>query len=701
MADARKKIAILGGGIGGLATAFEITSQAGWADKYEVTLHTLGHRLGGKCASSRGPNGRIEEHGIHGFLGSYYNTLPMMAACFTELAKLRAPGTPLSTFDTAFTKMDSVQMWEWVGTELQRWPIKFPRNSFSAIEPQRFLTIEDGILSLIRFLSGAHRDHKEAAPEMGLHLEVVTALFDEALGKLEAVVTLGPDHPLLGTIDKAWLWLRGKVDDALMQNTTLRRIFIFVDYVLALLRGALADDVIDKGFDQLDDEDWVAWLRRHKAHEITITSPLALNTINLSYQYERGDSTLTPTMAAGAYLHWTLRSFAYCDRAVFAFAAGTGEIIIAPLYEVLKARGVKFEFFHKVEALRLSGDKKTVAAVDITVQATLKDPAVGYQPLFAVKDLPCWPARPLYEQLVQGDALRVGDYDLESWWTAWDPKLPTLTLEAGRDYDHLVLAISIGAFPHIAPELAGASTRWQDMVANIPTIQTQQVQIWLSKSYTDLGWDLPFDGMDTVVADTYINPLDGQVEFRHIIPWEDWPVDNTPKSLWYFCGVMSNWEPDPPFSDHDFPRRMHERVHNNGVQYMHSAIGPLMPKATTDAVNPPGDPVGLDFSLLVDTENPDARGIARFKSQFWRANIDPTERYVTAPPGSTKYRLRAWDTDFDNLVIAGDWAYTGINVGSVEGTVMSGKLASYAITGAPALSTIIGYYGADGKPGDR
>ena len=27
---------------------------------------------GGKCASSRGPNMRIEEHGIHGFCGAYF-----------------------------------------------------------------------------------------------------------------------------------------------------------------------------------------------------------------------------------------------------------------------------------------------------------------------------------------------------------------------------------------------------------------------------------------------------------------------------------------------------------------------------------------------------------------------------------------------------------------------------------------------------
>lgn len=72
------KVAILGGGMGALAAAFELSSQP----QYEVTIHTLGWRLGGKCASSRGPDDRIEEHGIHGFLGSYYNACPMLPLGF-------------------------------------------------------------------------------------------------------------------------------------------------------------------------------------------------------------------------------------------------------------------------------------------------------------------------------------------------------------------------------------------------------------------------------------------------------------------------------------------------------------------------------------------------------------------------------------------------------------------------------------------
>jgi uncharacterized protein with NAD-binding domain and iron-sulfur cluster len=56
-----------------------------------------------------------------------------------------------------------------------------------------------------------------------------------------------------------------------------------------------------------------------------------------------------------------------------------------------------------------------------------------------------------------------------------------------------------------------------------------------------------------------------------------------------------------------------------------------------------------------------------------------------------QYRLEAWDSKFSNLVLAGDWIYTGFNVGSFEGAVMSGKLAALALTGSPTLDHIYGY----------
>ena len=101
--------------------------------------------------------------------------------------------------------------------------------------------------------------------------------------------------------------------------------------------------------------------------------------------------------------------------------------------------------------------------------------------------------------------------------------------------------------------------------------------------------------------------------------------------------------------------------------------------------------MALDFDLLVCTEDDSAKGVARFDQQFWRANIDPNERYTQSIAGSTKFRMKAWETGYDNLVIAGDWIYTGRNVGSMEGIIMSARLAGHAVSGYPALKDIPGY----------
>ena len=95
------KVSIIGGGCAAVATAFELTrpEQQG---RYEVTIHQQGWRLGGKGASGRkAPSQRIEEHGLHLWMGFYENAFRMMKECY-EAAE-RDPATcPIATIDQAF-----------------------------------------------------------------------------------------------------------------------------------------------------------------------------------------------------------------------------------------------------------------------------------------------------------------------------------------------------------------------------------------------------------------------------------------------------------------------------------------------------------------------------------------------------------------------------------------------------------------------
>jgi uncharacterized protein with NAD-binding domain and iron-sulfur cluster len=84
-------------------------------------------------------------------------------------------------------------------------------------------------------------------------------------------------------------------------------------------------------------------------------------------------------------------------------------------------------------------------------------------------------------------------------------------------------------------------------------------------------------------------------------------------------------------------------------------------------------------------------GEERFRTQFWTANVNPSDRYTLSLPGTTKYRLSPLDPTYDNLTICGDWTDSGFNSGCVEAAVMSGRLAAHALSTRPALQEIVGY----------
>ena len=68
----------------------------------------------------------------------------------------------------------------------------------------------------------------------------------------------------------------------------------------------------------------------------------------------------------------------------------------------------------------------------VEVQAHVKpDPTTGrreYRPLVDVGGLPCWPSRPDFDQLLEGEALDASGEDLENWWTTWEDPAPSRTL---------------------------------------------------------------------------------------------------------------------------------------------------------------------------------------------------------------------------------------------------------------------------------
>jgi uncharacterized protein with NAD-binding domain and iron-sulfur cluster len=352
--------------------------------------------------------------------------------------------------------------------------------------------------------------------------------------------------------------------------------------------------------------------------------------------------------------------------------AGMGETIMTPIYLALKNRGVKFEFFHKVTNLGLSDDQKRIERVDIDVQATIKpEYRNGYYPLFIASDnIPCWPTEPFWEQLVEGEAIqKASNHDLESWWNN-APIAGKKTLQRGQDFDLVVLGISLGAFQYICAELIAArQDSWAPMVNNVATVRTQGLQLWLHKTAQELGW-----AGATPVLTRYREPFDTWSDMSHLIPHEHWPPQDNVQQIAYFCNAMPTPKNTPPFSESGYPQEEWRSVLENAREFVGEWLGPIWPK-----LGNPNQPGKFDWSLLV---NPGG-GADPLAAQFVRANIDPTELYVLSLPKTAQYRLASGDSRFENLYLAGDWTFTDLNVGCIEATVISGRMASQAICGWP------------------
>ena len=118
MSRTHRKVAVLGGGMGGLAAAWRL-SEPGWRDQFDrITVYQRGARLGGKAASSRGVHDRIEEHGLHVWLGYYDNTFAMMRQCYDELDRSRTdPGCPIRSVQDAFFPSVRVGLFDQLGQD--------------------------------------------------------------------------------------------------------------------------------------------------------------------------------------------------------------------------------------------------------------------------------------------------------------------------------------------------------------------------------------------------------------------------------------------------------------------------------------------------------------------------------------------------------------------------------------------------------
>jgi uncharacterized protein with NAD-binding domain and iron-sulfur cluster len=244
-----------------------------------------------------------------------------------------------------------------------------------------------------------------------------------------------------------------------------------------------------------------------------------------------------------------------------------------------------------------------------------------------------------------------------------------------------VLGVSIGAIPHVCSRILARDQRWATMVERVKTTATQAFQLWLREDLAQLGWDGP-----PYIVSAFDKPFDTWCDMAHVIPEEAW--EERPATSIYFCGVLRDPPLPPEDADSTYPARRAGEVRENAIAFLRNSGVWMWPQAYDASGH-------FRWELLADPRggdgDEDLLGEQRFQSQYWRANVNPSDRYVLALPGSLRYRISPLDPTYDNLTIAGDWTDCGFNEGCTEAAVISGRLAAHALSASPPLADIHGY----------
>jgi hypothetical protein len=397
----RRKIAVLGGGVGAMSAVWALTEAPDWHERLEITVYQLGWRLGGKGASGRDAarGQRIEEHGLHIWLGWYDNAFALLRKCYAELG--RPADAPLARLEDAFVAHDFVGVAHDATSHWRSfWMVDFPRTARRVGEGEPTRLHEQLIVALK--LVARHLATSQLRP-----IRPETPRDDGRAAYARPTLVTGAVLRLLRAGDHAAARparrRRSRARDRARRDGAAARVAAPAPgrrrrrderargrapraaHAPRLRRGDAARPGPRSG----------AAVRARRARRVgparvagpprraprDARAPFIKAWYDLAFAYEDGDTT-RPNFAAGAALRAILRTgFTYKGAVFWKMQAGMGDVVFAPLYEVLRRRGVRFEFFHRVDELAVepvapsqtSLDRHRVSRVRLTIQATPRD----------------------------------------------------------------------------------------------------------------------------------------------------------------------------------------------------------------------------------------------------------------------------------------------------------------------------------------
>ena len=168
-----------------MAAAMEL-SRPGWQQRYEsITLYQLGWRLGGKGASGRGAHERIEEHGLHIWLGFYDNAFRLLRECYDELA--RDASIPIRSIEDAFERASLFIVQEPRGSGWVPWFAEFPESDeMPGVNPTHPPSLWELMISALRLALAYNEDAHKTPAELKILNEASEKVIDSMMAVIES-----------------------------------------------------------------------------------------------------------------------------------------------------------------------------------------------------------------------------------------------------------------------------------------------------------------------------------------------------------------------------------------------------------------------------------------------------------------------------------------------------------------------------------